>query len=122
MSALKVLGCIVVGGMVGYFANRGLRNVIDELDVKYEIPSMDFNADNKPIGFKMKMTKHTKSGSLKLSKVDEFYINWEGDVGYISTRGWKDLGVALKEAFEWDQANGYEFEQKEDIVKLFKPA
>lgn len=122
MSALKVLGCIVVGGMVGYFANRGLRNVIDELDVKYEIPSMDFNADNKPIGFKMKMTKHTKSGSLRLSKVDEFYINWEGEVGYISTRGWKDLGVALKEAFEWYQANGYEFEQKEDIVKLFKPA
>ena len=122
MSALKVLGCIVVGGMVGYFANRGIRNAIDELDVKYEIPTMDFNADNKPIGFKMKMTKHTKSGSLKLSKVDEFYINWEGEVGYISTRGWKDLGVALKEAFEWYQANGYEFEQKEDIVKLFKPA
>ena len=122
MSALKVLGCIVVGGVVGYLANRGVRNVIDELDVKYEIPTMDFNADNKPIGFKLKMTKHTKSGSLKLSKSDEFHINWEGDVGYISTRGWKDLGVALKEAFGWDQANGYEFEVKEDIVRMFKVA
>ena len=122
MSALKVLGCIVVGGVVGYLANRGVRNVIDELDVKYEIPTMDFNADNKPIGFKLKMTKHTKSGALKLSKSDEFHINWEGEVAYISTRGWKDLGVALKEAFEWDQTNGYEFEVKEDIVRMFKVA
>ena len=45
MSALKVLGCIVVGGVVGYLANRGVRNVIDELDVKYEIPTMDFIFD-----------------------------------------------------------------------------